>query len=95
MISFLVRMKFAAQDHAEIRTLLQNLVSASRGEPGCVTYIAHFAEADQNTVVIYEQYRDAEALEAHRASPHFEQYATEGLYRRVRERSMETLLAVA
>ena len=95
MISFLVRMKFAPEDHADVEKILRNLGSASRQEPGCVNYVAHFVESDPNTVVIYEQYRDAEALEMHRASGHFEQYASEGLYRKVRERSLETLIQVA
>ena len=94
MITFTVRMRFAPEDHAEVRNILQNLVAASRQEPGCVHYIAHFVESDPNTVLIYEQYRDADALEAHRASPHFDGYATNGLYRKVRERSVETLQAI-
>ena len=95
MISFTVRMRFAPEDRAEIRSILQNLGSASRQEPGCVNYVAHFVEADPDTVVIYEQYGDAEALEAHRGSAHFEQYATDGLYRKMRERDLETLIAIA
>ena len=91
MISFTVRMRFAPEDRAEIRSILQNLGAASRQEPGCVNYVAHTVESDPDTVVIYEQYRDAEALEAHRSSPHFDQWATNGLYRKLRERSMETL----
>ena len=95
MITFTVRMRFAPEDRAEIRSILQNLGPASRQEAGCVNYITHSLESDQDVVVIYEQYRDAEALEAHRASGHFDQYVTNGLYRKVRERSMETLQEIA
>jgi len=91
VISFTVRMRFAPEDRAEIRSILQNLGSASRQEPGCVNYVAHSVETDPDVIVIYEQYRDAEALEAHRSSGHFDQYATNGLYRKMRERSLETL----
>ncbi len=94
MISFTVRMRFAPEDQAEIRNILRNIGAASRQEPGCVNYVTHMVEGDSNTVVIYEQYRDVEALEAHRASAHFDQYATNGLYRKVRERSVETLIAI-
>lgn len=94
MISFTVRMRFAQEDRAEIRSILQNLGAASRQEPGCVNYIAHTLENDPDTVVIYEQYRDAEGLEAHRSSAHFDQWATNGLYRKLRERSMETLVEI-
>lgn len=94
MISFTVRMRFSPDDHTDIRSMLQNLGAASRQEAGCVNYITHFLENDPATVIIYEQYRDADALEAHRASQHFDQYATNGLYRKVRERSLEQLVEV-
>lgn len=94
MISFTVRMKFAPEDQAAVREMLRNLGAASRQEPGCVSYITHYVESEPHTVVIYEQYQDADALEAHRSSQHFEQYATNGLYRKVRERAMETLVEV-
>lgn len=94
MISFTVRMKFAPEDQSAIREILRNLGAASRQEPGCVSYVTHYVENDPNTVVIYEQYADVEALERHRGSQHFDQYATNGLYRKVRERSVETLVEV-
>ena len=94
MISFTVRMRFAPEDRAQIRSILQNLGAASRQEPGCANYIAHTVENDPDTILIYEQYRDAEGLEAHRSSPHFEEWATNGLYRLMRERSLETLLEI-
>ena len=52
------------------------------------------SDGDPETVLIYEQYRDQAAVEAHRASPHFEQYAVGGLYQLMKEREMETLVAV-
>ena len=94
MISFTVRMKFAPEDQGAVREMLRNLGAASRQEPGCVTYVTHYVESEPNTVVIYEQYRDADALEAHRSSKHFDDYATNGLYRKVRERTAETLVEV-
>jgi quinol monooxygenase YgiN len=87
-------MRFAQEDRAQIRSILQNLGAASRQEPGCSNYIAHTVENDPDTILIYEQYRDAEGLEAHRSSPHFEEWATNGLYRLMRERSLETLLEI-
>ena len=95
MISFTVRFRFAPEDRAEIRSLLQKVGPASRQEPGCVNYVAHAVDSDPDTVVLYEQYRDAEALEAHRASEHFQLYVLDGLYRKMRERTVETLLEIA
>ena len=95
MISFTVRMRFRPQDRATVAGFLRDLTLASRTEPGCVSYVAHSVEADPDTVLIYEQYRDAAALEAHRATPHFERWATNGFYPLMQERSFEQLVAFA
>ena len=46
-------------------------------------------------MLIYEQYRDEAAAEFHRSTPHFRQYAIGGLYQRMLDRQVETLMAVA
>jgi quinol monooxygenase YgiN len=94
MISFAVRLKFAPEDRADVAESLRLLASASRQEPGCVTYIPHQSEDDLDTVLIYEQYRDAQALAAHRESAHFKKYAVAGIYQKMRERSVENLIAL-
>ncbi len=94
MISFAVRLKFAPEDRAEVAESLRLLATASRQEPGCVTYIPHQSEDDLDTVVIYEQYRDAHALAAHRESEHFKKHAVAGIYQKMRERSVENLIAL-
>ena len=95
MVSFTVRMTFRPDDREEIATILRELTAASRAEPGCVSYIAHRVESDPDTIVIYEQYRDQAALDAHRTSPHFAMYAIGGLYQRMLIRSLEMLDALA
>ena len=94
MISFAVRMRFDSSDHDEIAEILRNLTRESRKEPGCVTYVPHFVEGDAGMVVIYEQYADEAALEAHRNAPHFQQYAVGGLYQKMLERQIENLTAI-
>jgi quinol monooxygenase YgiN len=95
MLSFTVRMRFEDSDHEAIREHLIALTNGSRREPGCVSYIAHFVSDDPNTVLIYEQYKDDAALEAHRNTAHFHDHAIGGLYQRMRERHVENLSAVA
>jgi quinol monooxygenase YgiN len=95
MLTFTVRMRFEESDHEAIQKNLIALTHGSRQEPGCVSYIAHFVSDDPTTVLIYEQYVDDAALEVHRATPHFKEHAIGGLYQRMRERSMENLIAVA
>jgi len=94
MVSFIVRLKFAAEERADIAETLRLLAEASRQEPGCVSYIPHQVEDDPDTIVIYEQYKDAKALAAHRASDHFQKFAVGGLYQRMRDRSVENLTAL-
>lgn len=95
MISFTVRMTFSAEDHDKVAEDLRQLTVASRKEPGCISYIPHFVEGDDLTVLIYEQYKDEAALEHHRNTPHFQQYAVAGLFQRMREREMQNLTAIA
>jgi len=63
----------------EVTELLSKLTSESRQEPGCVTYQVHRHRTDPRRFFIYEQYKNDAALEAHRAAPHFLQYAKKEL----------------
>jgi quinol monooxygenase YgiN len=95
MLSFTVRMRFEPKDHDRLVEILRALTTASRQEPGCLSYTPHFVADDPNTVVIYEQYKDEAALEAHRGSPHFKQYASGGLFQLMIDRMLENLNAIA
>ena len=63
----------------EVAILFQKLEAASRQEPGCLMYVVHQHVDNPKQFFIYEQYRDAAALEAHRNSPHFQELAVKGL----------------
>src|SRR5664280_1627994 len=52
---------------------------ASRQEQGCLMYIVHQHRTESRRRLIYEQYRDDAALEAHRRSSHFQEYAIDAL----------------
>jgi quinol monooxygenase YgiN len=94
MISFTVRMKFRSDDRARVAELLTALATASRREPGCVSYIPHTVDGEPDTVVIYEQYTDQKAVEAHRASQHFRDWVVGGLYQMMLDRQMENLVSI-
>jgi len=89
MVSFIVRMRFAAEDRENVSDILRELALASRQEPGCVSYVPHTVEDDPSVVVIYEQYRDRAASEFH-----FKKFAVGGLFQLMRERAVENLTAV-
>lgn len=94
MVSFIVRLTFNQEDRTDIAETLRLLAAASRQEPGCVSYIPHRLEDNPDTILIYEQYRDQKALAAHRDSEHFKKHAVGGLYQKMRERSIENLVAL-
>ena len=95
MVSFTVRMRFHPAEREEVAEILRHLTNASRQEPGCVSYIAHFVDGDDpGVVVIYEQYVDSAALDHHRETPHFKQYAIGGLFQKMLERQLENLTAI-
>ena len=94
MVSVIVRFTFKPEDRAEIAEALRLLAAASRLEPGCVNFIPHRAEADPDTIVLYEQYRDELAQAAHRASEHFRKYVVECLFQKMKQRSIENLVAL-
>ncbi|MEO6802130.1 MAG: putative quinol monooxygenase [Granulicella sp.] len=94
MLSFIVRMRFGPEDHEQVREHMRALTQGSRQEPGCISYIAHFVEDDASTTLIYEQYTDQAALEAHRATPHFHEHSIGGLLQLMKERSIENLSAI-
>jgi quinol monooxygenase YgiN len=95
MVSFTVRMTFAAEDRADVAESMRQLAAATRQEPGCVTYIPHQVEDDADTFIIYEQYVDEKALAAHRETAHFKRHAVGGLFQKMRQRSVENLVALA
>jgi len=63
----------------EVAEIFTKLQAASRQEPGCLMYIVHRHKDDPRHFFIYEQYRDDAALQAHRDSPHFQEYAVKAL----------------
>jgi quinol monooxygenase YgiN len=94
MVSYTVRMQFSKDDRDRVTEILRNLALASREEPGCVTFVPHHVDGDPETVLVYEQYRDQAAVDAHRASPHFKQFAVGGLYQLMKQRATESLDAI-
>ena len=66
---------------AEVAGVFSKLTDESRKEPGCVTFQVHRHKTEPRRFFIYEMYKDDAALEAHRASPHFLQYARKELPR--------------
>jgi (4S)-4-hydroxy-5-phosphonooxypentane-2,3-dione isomerase len=64
---------YVAQEgrEAELAARLREMTGHTRQEPGCRVYIAHQSQQDPRKFVLYEQYDDEAALDAHRTSDYF------------------------
>jgi (4S)-4-hydroxy-5-phosphonooxypentane-2,3-dione isomerase len=57
-----------------IAEVIRTMTPLSRGEPGCLGYQGHRSVDDPRLFFLYETYADAAAVDAHRASPHFQEH---------------------
>lgn len=63
----------------EVAEVLAKLTAEARKEPGCAMFQVHRHRTEPRRFFIYEQYKDDAALESHRNTPHFLQYARKDL----------------
>ena len=60
---------------ADAEEAIRKLVDAvESGEPGCLSYIWHCGVKDPGHVLVFEIYRDDEAVAAHRSSSHLAEF---------------------
>jgi|tagenome__1003787_1003787.scaffolds.fasta_scaffold17670045_2 quinol monooxygenase YgiN len=64
---------------ADMLRTFTKLGDASRAEPGCRMYLVHQHTENPHHFLVYEQYDNSAALQAHRDSPQFQQYALKDL----------------
>jgi quinol monooxygenase YgiN len=64
---------------SEVIAVFEKLTAESRKEPGCLMFQVHKHKTDSRRFFVYEQYKDDAALEAHRTSSHFLQFAKKDL----------------
>lgn len=57
-----------------LRTLLDGMLAPSRAEPGNLRYDLWEDQGEPDRFLLDELYRDADALAAHRDTPHFQAY---------------------
>jgi quinol monooxygenase YgiN len=58
----------------EVASILAQHVSPTRAEPGCVSFLVNRSGDDSDRFVLYEQYDDEAAFQAHRTTAHFRDY---------------------
>jgi quinol monooxygenase YgiN len=60
----------------ELVALLRTLAIHSRSEPGNLRWDLWQDQQDETTFIIDELYKDIDSVHAHRATPHFQNYAS-------------------
>jgi quinol monooxygenase YgiN len=71
----------AAEGLAElVAAALKEYTPLTRAEPGCATFVALRSRDESREFLLYEEYDDLEALDAHRASHHFSAVARDRIW---------------
>ncbi len=78
-MSYVVIARWTARsgNEAGVRRALSALAPPSREEPGCLAYRPVQSTEDSCAFLIYEEYVDEAAYQAHAASDHFRRHALE------------------
>lgn len=73
-MAYVLIAKWTAKEGEEenVRAALEQLAGPTRAEPGCLMWVPQVDVENPRVFLIYEQYVDAAALEAHGASEHFQ-----------------------
>ena len=79
MVVLAVTWMAKAGKETEVADIFSKLTAESRKEPGCAMFQVHRHRTEPRRFFIYEQYKDDAALESHRGTPHFLQYAKKDL----------------
>ncbi|HEV3305752.1 MAG TPA: putative quinol monooxygenase [Candidatus Sulfotelmatobacter sp.] len=79
MVVLAVTWMAKAGHDGDVAPILAKLTEESRKEPGVLMFQVHRHKTEPRRFFIYEQYKDDAALEAHRATQHFLQYARKDL----------------
>jgi quinol monooxygenase YgiN len=66
--------KAKAGEEKRIREVIGIMTPLSRQEPGNLFYQAQVSTQDPTKFFLYEQYTDAAAYDAHKATEHFQRY---------------------
>jgi quinol monooxygenase YgiN len=73
-------------EEGNVRAALEQLAAPTRAEPGCLQWQPHVDPENPRVFLIYEQYADRAALDAHAASEHFKRLGLEDAIPRLESR---------
>ena len=78
--------RFSPDDADKAEQLLHDLRNATLAEPGCKRFDVARGVDDPSVFVLYEEYADRAALDAHLATDHFKRYGLNGVRLLAKER---------
>ena len=79
MIVSAIQFTFAAKDADRAESLLREIRDASVKEPGVARFDVARGSDDPNVFVLWEMYRDQDAIDAHKSSEHFKRLVLNGI----------------
>ena len=66
MITIIAKLKVKEGKMEEAIALIKEIAPQIKAsEPGCIEYIPHTVRGEENVIMLYEKYRDKEALKTH------------------------------
>ncbi|MCO5220928.1 MAG: antibiotic biosynthesis monooxygenase [Thermomicrobiales bacterium] len=94
---YVVVARFVAQEGSgdEVAASLAEMTPFANAEPGCKRYIVNRLVDDPNVFLLYEQYVDAAAFDAHRENPHFKRIILDTVVPLLADRGREIYEVVA
>lgn len=88
-VQLIARHTIRAGEEAAVFAALDELITAARLEPGNLAFEAFRSVDDELSYVLLERYASKDALAAHRAAPHFQQYLVGEIAPRLASRVIE------
>jgi quinol monooxygenase YgiN len=91
-MTFVVAATWIAEpgEEAVVADTIRTMTPLSRAEEGCHYYQAQVSGDDPRRFLLYEQYDDEAAYEAHKQSPHFQEHVVGFALDRPEDRSVTT-----
>lgn len=71
MIAIVARFKIDKEKESTFLTIINQLITASSAEEGCIEYILHKDVKDALSYCLIEKWKDQPAVDSHNNTPHF------------------------
>ena len=92
-ITIVARWQPHKESYDEVRAIINQLRPKSLSEPGCLGYEVFESTDASGTILLLEHYRDADALEAHKQSEHYQTLVVGQALALLADRKVEVLQA--